>query len=279
MPNPRTKEYPLRHLCGYHFQLLEEDTGATDQGTMFPMFFADQAKDEDAAEAIHCHPLNDDFISVTDNAGLHMNSRVNNIHVREYIMIPPAYDVPDMLYNKMVVSWGLNDHSILDAAGATILTALGFQKNADTLSPNYSGVDLPLANLWPADCDGLTADTQGEAMNKSPANLRFAREHGNLSGKIKSMTSPVFTSRVHKDLPFYSDRWVKSPPNCRRAGAFTGCWLYVGINKVIADGATQSTSIIFSPHFDTDSTIDEPALSCHYTVEFNEYNDAFDQSP
>ncbi len=279
MANPPTKDYPIRHMTGFHFQLLEEDTGATDFATMFPLFFADQAKDEDAAEAIHTHPLNDDYVSQSLNSGIHMNSRVNNIHVREYVMIPPAYDVPDMLYNKMVVSWGVDDHSVVDAVGATILTNLGFQKNADSISPNYTGTDLPLTNVWPADCDGLTTDTQGEPVAKTPANMRFSREQSILNAKVRTMTSPISSSRVHKDYPYYSDRWYSSPPRCRRANAFTGCFLYIGLIPVIADGASQASSNILPIHFNTDSTIDEPALSCHYTVEFNEYNDAFDNSP
>ncbi len=279
MPNPRTKEYPIRHLTGFHFQLLEEDTGDTDAATVLPLFFADQAKDEDAAEAIHTNPLNDDFISQSALSGIHMNSRVNNIHIREYVMIPAAYDVPDMLYNKMVISWGIDDVNKQDATGATILTNLGFQKNADNVSPNYTGTDLPLTNIWPADCEGLTTDTQGEPVTLQPANLIFSREQSNLSPLVRAMASPMGTSRVHKDYPYYSDRWYKSPARCRRANPFTGCFLYVGVNKVLADGATQALSQFLRPHFDTDSTIDEPALSCHYTVEFNEYNDAFDQSP
>ncbi len=278
MPNPRTKEYPLHHRCGYHFQLLEEDTGNTDRATYIPLFFADQAKDEDAAEAIHVHPLNDDFAS-TNLAGLHMNSRVNNIRVEEYIMVPPAYDVPDMLYNKMTVAFGTNDVDVVTPSGTTLLSLVGFQKNADTVSPNYTGTDLPLTNIWPADIDGLTSDTQGEPVALNPIPLEAGRNRGALSAKVRAMTSPMFTSRVHKDFPFYSDRWFKTPSRCRRANAFTGCFLYIGIPPVIADGATQSTGAALIPHFDTDSTIDEPALSCHFFISFAEYNDAFDQSP
>jgi len=279
MANPRTKEYPLRHRTGFHFQLLEEDTGGVDQATIIPLFFADQAKDEDAAEAIHVHPMNDDYIGSNPLSGLHMNSRVNNIHVQEYVMVPAAYDVPDMLYNKMIISWGLHDVDTKDALDVTLLSKIKFEKNADTVCPDYSGTDIPLTNVWPADIDGLTSDTQGEPVILSPANLSFEREQGTLNGKLRAMCSPLGVSRVHKDFPYMSDRWFSTPSRCRRANAFTGCFLYVGIDKVIADGASQAASGAMIPHFDTDSTIDEPALSCHYLIEFNEYNDAFDQSP
>ncbi len=278
MPNPRTKEYPLRHRTAFHFQLLEEDTGTTDAATIIPLFFADQAKDEDAAEAVHANPLNDDN-AVSVLSGLHMNSRVNNIHVMEYVMVPAAYDVPDMIYNKQVMSWGLGDVDVKDAQEVTILSKVNFQKNADTISPDYSGTDLPLTNVWPSDCDGLTTDTQGEPTSKGPAAMSFQREQGTLHSKIRAMFSPMGMSRVHKDFPFMSDRWFKTPSRCRRANAFTGCFLYVGIEKVVADGASQAASGALIPHFNTDATIDEPALSCHYLIEFNEFNDAFDQTP
>ncbi len=278
MPNPPTKDYPLRHQAGYHFQLLEEDTGVTDFATIIPFFFADQAKDEDAAESIHVHPLNDDF-ATTGNAGLHMNSRVNNIHIAQYIMVPAAYDVPDMLCNMMNIAWGIDDHATVAADGTTLLANIKFQKNADTISPDYTGTDLPLTNVWPSDCDGLTSDTQGEPVALSPASLDFQRNLGEFHSKLRSMSSKMQVIRIHKDFPYYTDRWFKVPSRCRRANAFTGCFQYIGINTVIADGASAAASGAIIPHFDTDSTIDEPALSVHTYIEFNEYNDAFDKTP
>ncbi len=156
MPNPRTKEFPLRHSFGVHFQLLEEDTGGVDFATYVPLFFADQAKAEADAQVIQVNPQNDTFEGVTGSPACFMNSRVNKIKITEYCMIPAAYDVPDMMYYKAIVSWGLGDYQIKDPQGVTLLTDLGFVQAADTIHPNWTGTDLDIGTILHADVDGLT---------------------------------------------------------------------------------------------------------------------------
>ncbi len=275
MPNPRTKEFPLRHSFGMHFQLLEEDAGAVDFATTLPMIVADQAKTESVAQDVQVNPANDAFGGFTRSPNCFMNSRINNIKITEYVMIPAATDVPDMLYNKAIISWGLGDHAVVDPVGLTLLAELGFEKNADTIGPLYTDVDLTVATLLDAEVDGLDTTQKLENVALEPHVLRLNRNR-KLGPKVRKLCIGPFINRVHKDFPFYSSRWYQVPGNTKRMNAFTGCFMYLGLNKSIASGATNIAAEAVLPHFTSDTTVDEPSLSFHYLFEYNEYNDSFD---
>ncbi len=115
-----------------------------------------------------------------------------------------------------------------------------------------------------------------ENVAMKPTTLRKVR-YGGMGPKIRSMVIGPYLNRVHKDYPYYNSRWFSVPGSVKRMNAFTGCFLYVAVQKTVTDAASAVSSDQFNPHWSSDSTIDEPALSFHYLVEYNEYNDSFDQ--
>ncbi len=257
------------------FSLQEFETTHIDDATILPLFAADQAKTEAVAQAVQVNPNNDGFQDVVSTPNCHMNSRINKIKITEYCYIPAAVDVPDMIYSKAIFSWGLGDSDIVAADGSTILATAVFQKNADTISPNYSGTNLLNAGFMHTEQDGLTADGELETVPLTPIQIRDMR-HGELGPKLRKMIIGPYTNRVHKDFPYYSSRWYTVPGSVKRMNAFTGCFLYVGMNETTTKAATGAVNMM-TYHFDGDLTIDEESLSLHYLIEYNEYNDSFDQ--
>ncbi len=276
MPNPRTKEFPLRHRFAISFTLQEFETSLVNNNTVLPMWVADQAKTEALAQAVQTNPANDAFEDVVTTPNCFMNSRINKIKITEYCMVPSAADVPDAMYYKAIITWGLGDHAIAAVDGTTLFSTIGFQKNADTIGANYSGNNLENAGFLHPDVDGLTTDGELEQAQIQPSGLETAK-YGELGPKIRSMVVGPIRNRVHKDFPYFSSRWFNTPSAAKRMNAFTGCFLYVGMNDVKTAVAT-AVEHRFSPHFDSDLTIDENALNFHYLFEYNEYNDSFDQN-
>ncbi len=278
MPNPRTKEFPLRHKFGISFTLQEYETSAVNYATIIPFFFADQAKTDALAQNVEVNPNNDNYVGTVSDAGLYMNSRVNKIKITEYCMVPTVADVPDVLYAKAIISWGMGDADIKDVAAVTLLSKLGFQLNADTISADYSGTDMDNAGLLPPDCDGLTTTLILETIDGKTIESLINQRTGTLGPKVKAMMIGPFLNRVHKDFPYFSERWYSVPGRVKRALANTGCFMYVGVNIAKDDSAPAAVENWPAAHFRSDLTIDEESLNCHYLIEFNEYNDAFSQS-
>ncbi len=273
------KEHPLRHSTGYHFNLQEFESSHIHFATHIPLIVADQGRSESDAEAIQVNPANDAYEDIVNTPACFMNSRVNKIKISEYYMIPKDIDEPDMMYQKAVITFGLGDADIVAADGTTLVSILKFTKGADNLMPTYTaGADLEHANLMPADIDTLDTTQSLEGVALAPDTLRTSR-NGELGAKISSMVMGPRLNRVHKDFPYYSSRWFDVPPATRRMNAFCGCYLWVAVNPSLVDAATAAASDHFTPHFDDRLTIEEESLDCHILVEFNEYNDAFDQSP
>ncbi len=238
---------------------------------------ADHARTEAIAQAVQTNPVNDSYEGIVNMPNCYMNSRVNKIKITEYCMIPPSYDVPDGIYAKAIYAWGLGDHAVADPQGNTLISKLKFTKAADTLHPTWEGTKLPQANLLHADVDGLTSTQLLEPVDEEPKNL-YTDRYGSLGPKVRSILTGPFWNRVHKDYPYFSDRWYTVPGRTKRMNAFTGCFLYVGVATGIAAGATTAASTEIVPHFVGDTTIDETYLNFHYVFEFNEFNDSFDQS-
>ncbi len=279
MPNPRTKEFGLRHRVGFHFAIQEFEASHIHHATMLPLFVADQAKTEALAQAVQVHPANDTFENVVNTPMCFMNSRVNRVRVSEYVMVSPAIDVPDNLYQKAIFSWGLGDSDVVAADGTTLVATLKFTKGADHLLPTYvAGADLEHANLVHADIDTLDTSQTLEGIDLTPSEIYDAK-HGELGPKIRAMVDGPFINRVHKDFPAWRDKWYRVPGRVKRMNAFTGCYLYVGMNPSIPDGAANTGVDRIIPHFDDDLTIEEESLQCHFLIEFIEYNDSFDQNP
>ncbi len=276
MPNPRTKEFPLRHKFAMDFTLQEFETSAADFATMIPLFVADQAKTEALAQAVQTNRANDAYEGIVNTPHCFMNSRVNKIKITEYVSIPPSVDLPDAIYSKAVISWGLGDSDIKDPQGNTLLGKLKFTKAADSIHPTYNGTDLLDGGFFNADVDGLTTNGHIEQIALSPSTLRDQRE-SSLGPKIRKMVIGPMMSRVHKDFPYFRERWYDVPGSVKRMNSFTGCFLYVGMNTV-KSAAASAIEVQFSPHFDAELTIDEDSLSFHYLIEYNEYHDSFDYS-
>ncbi len=274
MPNPRTKEFPLRHQFGIAYS-LQNETGTDPRQTAWPLFFADQAKNEALAQGIQVNPQNDAFEDVVVTPACFMNSRVNKIKITEYCRIPTIYDLPDIIYYKAIVTWGLGDYQIKDAQGTTLLTEMGYEQAADSIHPAYNGTKVSNDGFLHPDVDGLTVNQGIEATPDNVTTL-FKIRHGSMGGKIRSMMAGPFANRVHKDYPYFSERWFTVPGNVKRMNSFTGCFMHtlLSIHKTQAATAQDNT---YGVTFDGETTVDEDALHLFYNVEFNEYNDSFDQ--
>ncbi len=278
MPNPRLKEFPLKHVFPVHFCLQEFESSHVHNSTLIPLWCADQAKTDVLAQAVQVNPNNDSFEDVVNTPMCFMNSRVNKIRIQEYCRVATGTDLPDQIYHKALFTFGLGDADTVAADGTTILSLLAMTKQADNLLPTYvAGTDLEHASLMHADVDTLDTSQSLEGVGLNEHVLK-GRMHGELGPKIRKIVMGPYVNRVHKDYPYYSDRWYNAPPAARRMGPFTGCYLYVAMNPSTPDGAV-STLEGFSAHFDDELTIEEEDLMFHYRIEFNEYNDAFDQSP
>ncbi len=207
-----------------------------------------------------------------------MNSRVNKIKITEYYSIPKEIDEPDLLYHKAIMTFGLGDADVVAADGTTLVSILKLTKGADNLMPTYvSAADLEHANLAHADVDTLNGAQTWEGTALTAFALRNARK-GELGAKVSSMVMGPRTNRVHKDFPYYRAQWYDVPPATRRMNAFCGCYFWIGLGTSIADGLAANVPDIIT-HFDDRLTIEEESMDCHLYIEFNEYNDAFDQSP
>ncbi len=193
-------------------------------------------------------------------------------------MIPKEIDEPDMLYHKAVFSFGLGDVDVVSKDGTTLISKLQFTKGADHLLPTYiAAADLEHSSLVHADIDTLDTSQLLEGLDLVPSTLR-AFKYGELGPKIRAMVDGPFINRVHKDFPYFRDAWYQTPARSRRMNAFCGCFLYVAVQTSMPDGTSNAFTGELSPHFDDRLTIDEESLDFHYAIEFNEYNDSFDQN-
>ncbi len=279
MPNPRTREYPLQHRFGYHFNLQEFESAHTHMSTQLPLIFADQAKTEALADAVQVHPMNDSYEDVVQDPACFMNSRVNNIKITEYCSIPKEIDEPDSMYWKAIFSFGIGDSDVVAADGTTLLSKLLFTKTADAILPTYTaGADLEHASLMATSVTTLDTTQSIEGVGSQPASI-ITHKRGELGAKVKAMVDGPFANRVHKDYPYYRSRWYKTPSRTRRMNAFCGCFLYVSVSNSFPDATTNAASGSFGIHFDDRLTIEEESMDFHYVMEYNEYNDNFDQSP
>lgn len=278
MPNPRTKEFPLRHKHAMRFSLQEFEATHLNDATLVTMYFADQAKTEAIAQDVQVNRAADGYAGVTNTPACFMNSRVNNIKITEYVYVPAAVNVPDILFHKAVITLGLGDVDIISASGAnTLLDFFRMQKNADMVSPNYTGTKLENAGFVAGDADdGLTGTDELESIANTPDQLRNARD-GLLGPKVRKLMIGPFINRVHKDFPYFRESWYKTPSVARRMNAFCGCWLYYGMNETTPKAAAAQINR-FTSHFDEDLTAEEESISVHLMFEFNEYNDSFDQN-
>lgn len=273
------KEHAQRHKFGAHFTLQEFETTHLHDATVIPLVVADQGRGEAAAELIQVNPQNDTFEDTVATPACHMNSRVNKVKISEYYSIPADIDEPDMMYAKAIIALGLGDSDVVSVDGTTLISKLKMTKGADNVMPEYvAASDLENANLAPADVDTLDTTQSWEAVSLNAKQLLNHR-YGELGAKVRSMVAGPKWSRVHKDYPYYMSRWYDMPPQCRRMNAFSGCYLWIGLNESLVSGAAAAASDFFTTHFDDRLTIDEESLDCHLLIEFNEYNDAFDQSP
>ncbi len=271
------KQYPLKHRMGFHFNLQEFETTHQHQATILPLYFADQTKTDVLAEAVQVNPGNDTFEGIIQDPACFMNSRVNKIRIQEYCMISTAADIPDNLYMKSLITFGLGDADVRAVDDSTLIAAMAMTKGSDTLLPTFNTFKLEHANLMPASIDTLITTQILEGSTLSPDAL-YNNRFGELGAKVRAISTKPQFSRVHKDYPYYADRWYNTPPKARRMGAFVGCYLWVAMNTALADGATAVASDHLAIHFDDDLTIDEESINFHYAVEFNEFNEAFDQA-
>ncbi len=278
MPNRMLKQWALRHLFGYHFNLQEHETSHVHTATYLPLIVADQAKTDAIATAVQVNRGSDTYEGIVNTPMCHMNSVINNIKITEYCMISTAADVPDLLYFKAIMSWGLGDVDVAAPDGSTLISKLQMTKGGDHILPTYTaGADLEHANLVHADIDTLDTNQLLEGVALTPVTLRNL-QNDELGEKTKAMMDGPFINRVHKDFPYFREAWYRVPGRTKRMGPFQGCFLYVGVNQALADGVANTAAVGINAHFDDDLTIDEEPLNCHYVIEYNEYNDAFDQT-
>ncbi len=277
MPNPMTKQFGLKHRFAYDFSLIPE-SAADLYATTIPLFFADSAKNEAAAQAVQVNRANDAYEGVVTTPACYMNSRVNNVKITEYINVPAAYDSPDSLFFKAVFSFNFSDVDIKDPAGSTLIGKIFFEKAADTLHPAWDAGAVKITNgsFVHTDVDGLTSTQELEEVPVRPYTLRQERE-GTLGPAVRKVMIGPILNRVHKDFPYFRERWYPVPGNVKRMNSFAGCFLYYGVNDVKTAVATAEEPWMGSA-FDSELTIEEPSVHIHGAVEFNEYHDSFDQS-
>lgn len=279
MPNPQLKPFPLRHKFGYHFSLQEFEASHIHLATILPLIVADQGRPDTVAEAVQVHPANDSFEGTVQTPACHMNARINNIKISEYCSIPKEIDEPDALYQKAIMSFGLGDVDVVAADGTTLVAKLKMTKGADNMMPTYTaGADLEHANLVHTDIDTLDTTQTIEGVQLQPSDLTNFKI-GELGPKVSAIVQGPFINRVHRDFPYWREAWYKVPGRVRRMNAFSGCYLYVGMNVSIADGVAATSADSMIAHFDDRLTIEEESLDFHYLIEYNEYHDFFDQSP
>jgi len=279
LPNPQLKQFPLRHKFGYNFTLQEFESTHNHTATILPLIVADQGRDDLVAEVVQVHPANDTFEGVVNTPACHMNARINNLKISEYVSIPKDIDEPDNIYYKAIMSLGLGDSDVVAADGTTILSKLALTKGADNIMPTYvAASDLEHSSLVHADIDTLDTSQLLEGVALLPSALRQHLVH-ELGPKMSAIVQGPYINRVHKDFPYFREAWYKVPPRVKRMNAFSGCFLYVGLNESIVDGLVNTAADKLSPHFDDRLTIEEESLDFHYLIEYNEWHDAFDQSP
>jgi len=277
--NKPLKRFPLRHRFGFHFTLQEFESAHTHLATYLPLIVSDQGRREIDADVIQVNPSNDNFeASHVQTPACFMNSVVNKMKISEYCSIPPEIDMPDNIYWKALVTFGLGDIDVVATDGTTLAATLLFTKGADNIMPAYQAFDLEHANLMPADIDTLDTTQILESINMAPNTLRD-NLGGELGPKIRKMVDGPYINRVHKDYPYFNEKWYNMPGQVKRMNQFVGCYLYVGMNSSMVDGATTAASNQLITHFDDRLTIEEESLDFHFLVEFNEWNDHFDQSP
>ncbi len=272
MPNPQTKEFALKHRFAVRGAFEAEQATPLNYATMLPLFFADQAKTEALAQGVQVNRANDSYEGVVTTPACYMNSRVNKIKITEYIKISGPYDQVDLIFHKAILSFNFSDVDIKDPAGVTLISKLKMTKAADTLHPTWNGTDVTgTANLH-ADVDGLTAGVW-EHVSLYPSDLRNHRE-GSLGPSVRKVMIGPILNAIHKDRPYFRERWYDVPGNVKRMNAFAGCYLYIGLNAAAAGGSAEND---MTYAFAADLTAEENSLETHFQVEFNEYNDSFDQ--
>ena len=276
MPTPMQKEFALRHQFNMWVQVKPYSATNVDYATYLPLYFADQAKTEDLAMDVQVNRANDNYENIVNTPACYMNSRIDNIKITEYARKHPLFDNPDAIFYKNLTTFGLGDVDATDPQGNTLISKLKFKKNSDTLGPIYNGIKFGKASYVHADVDGLTTNQKLEPVDIRPYELLNHR-NGSLGPKVKAVSSRPVINRVHADQPFFRERWYETPSKAKRMLAFTGCWLYMGVNKQ-HDATPSATEEWFSPYLDENLTVEEASHVYFIQVEFNEKNDAFQQS-
>ena len=275
MPNKPLKEYPLRHKFEGSFELSMEQAAAND--TFLPLFMCDQNKTTPhAVDSVNVNPMSETADYDTDSGCTTFpNSVVNNVHLRLMVSMPiEDTTVTHALYIAGMVCTSIDDVDADNEDGTkTVGSVMKLKRettNEDTVHPDWSGTDInALATLLPDDVPGLTGTQQIEAIDFDYDSYRDELFHGQLSGMLKKVTNGGLREYViFRERPYMTDSWIKVSPRVKRQNKGTFCGILFHLPQ-------SRNTRQFWDAAEVDATKEHLRIS--YQVEFNEYNDNFNQ--
>jgi len=275
MPNRQLKEYPLYHHYEGSFELSAENSAI--DTTYIPFFATDEGLTN--PEDVQVNPTNDNYQRQVDWM-CYKNSVINNVRLRlclnitsDVVSTTAEYQaLKALVYRYMPVGVTLDDIELDFKDGSqSISSILKLQKESSNLNqihPTWNGSDLVYPTTLPSAAVGLTTNQNHEAVTFDQDNFEIEIASCELQQHLKRITQGgLRTGIVKLDSPIYDDTWYKVPSYVKRCNHWTFFGLLIHCPQMDA-----------TEQFHRASDLAGTGIKVGFDVQFNEYNDAFDQS-
>ena len=275
MANKPLRAHPLRHAFKGGFELRGEDDSLN--STILPIFFCDQNKGDPSTRYVNPLRETGEYEGRVAEASTYPNSVINNVRVR--LTISQSHDETNsrleaLLYVAGTLALSFDDVDKKNEDGSkTVGNVLRLQRetsNEDTIHPIWTGTDLTVnGNTLPSDVPALTSGQAQEVVAFDYEDYLDVMYSKILSGALKSVTMGGLKEYVtRKDTPYVTDTWYKVPSKVKRQnkGTFYGILFHLP-----QAGNTRQ----FWTTGEMTNTHDH--IRINFEVEFNEYNDLFNQ--
>ncbi len=275
----RAEEYPLPHSHAFKFELEAEDE--TKNSTIIPLFRMTEAFA--SPETVEVNPGNTNFAEDPGSACCR-GSIIPKVTLNFNAHIPKGGIETDKLRAIKFMWWPIYVafKDMLDAAdektATTLATILHLQSDATNkdVYPLYAGVNigsgLGLSTIGYAEAFGdlgMDVSNAVESVAHTDESWWDAMQYFTNRGMLRKAVGPRRTVTVTRDRPYqyFSNNFTQ--PTVKRMNPYTFC----GIAFHLPQGGDKSQ---FFEAADT-TAISHLRIGGH--VRFNEWNNAFDQSP
>jgi hypothetical protein len=270
MANKPMKEYGLHHRFNGYFELQLED--ATSDSFILPLIHADAGMSD--PDNVQVNPYSANFEDSVNTSSTYYDSVVNRINLRLRISMPVAGQetgIQAVTYQSMPIMCSFDDlDKDVDGTNnvASFLELEYEDTNSNQVCPLWSGTDITGSDLN-AGVPNLTTDQTPESVAFNAVNFEKELKISRAGGLLKELTMGGLRTHVlYKDRPFYQNRWFDVPSRVKRQNKNT----FLGLLFHLPSATQFGTQFYLA-----DETTDIDHLRIGYEVNYNEFNDYFDQ--